>query len=131
MHNDLVVGLNYEYNMIVKPEHTAIAFKSGSVDVLSTPCLIANMEMVCYKAVDDKLDNGYTTVGTKINIDHVAATPINMEVNFNSTLISIDNARLLFLVKAYDQKELIGTGTHERYIINIEKFISKVNNKNI
>lgn len=131
MHSDLAVGLNHEYKMIVKPEHSAVAFKSGSVEVLSTPCLIANMEMVSYKVVDQKLDEGYTTVGTKVNIDHIAATPINMEVKFTSTLISIDKSRLLFLVKAYDEKELIATGTHERYIINIENFMSKVNNKNI
>lgn len=130
MHDNLVVDLSYEFETTVEQTHSAKAFGSGSIDVLSTPYMIANMESAAFKAVDSKLNEGYTTVGTKVNIDHIAATPIGMKATFKAKLVEISKSRLLFEVEAYDEKEKIGSGTHERYIINIEKFMDKVGSKN-
>ena len=129
MSYNLEVGLINEFELIVSKEHSAMSIGSGSINVFSTPSLIANMEKAAFNAVDHKLGDEYTTVGTKVNINHIAATPMGMKVIFKAKLINVDKAKLLFEVEAYDEKEKIGFGTHERYIINIEKFMKKANSK--
>jgi len=126
---NLELGLSYEFEMTVEPSHAASTFGSGGVDVLATPYLIANMEIASFHAVESKLEEGFTTVGTKVNIEHIAATPIGMKATFKVKLIEINKARLLFEVEAYDEKDKIGSGTHERCIINKEKFMAKTNGK--
>jgi predicted thioesterase len=79
--------------------------------------------------VSPLLEEGQSTVGTIVNVKHVAATPVGMEVSCESELIEIDRRRLVFNVKAYDECGLIGEGVHERFIIDVEKFMSRTNGK--
>lgn len=123
------IGLCASIETDVKKEDSASRYGSGNVDVLSTPAMIALMECTAKSAVDLHLPVGYTTVGTKLDISHIAATPIGMKITINAELIEIKGKKLTFKVEAYDENEKIGEGIHERYIINLEKFMEKVNNK--
>ena len=80
-------------------------------------------------SVDDKLEEGFTTVGISVNVKHLSATPLGMKVEINSDLIKVDGRALTFKVEAYDEKGLIGEGIHERFIVNNEKFQAKTDSK--
>ena len=80
-------------------------------------------------SVDDKLDEGFTTVGISVNVKHLSATPLGMKVEIKSELIKVDGRALTFKVEAYDEKGLIGEGIHERFIVNNEKFQAKTDSK--
>lgn len=123
------VGLNSSIETIVKREDSAAKYGSGGVEVLSTPAMIGLMECAAKSAVDLHLPTGYTTVGTKIDIKHLAATPIGMKVKAYAELVEVSEKKLSFRVEAYDEDEKIGEGTHERYIINPERFMGKVKGK--
>lgn len=123
------VGLNSSIETDVKSEHSASKYGSGMVDVLATPAMIALMECTAKNAVDLHLPVGYTTVGTKVDVVHIAATPIGMKVTVNAKLIEVKGKKLTFRVEAFDEVEKIGEGIHERYVINSEKFMEKVNSK--
>lgn len=126
---NLHIGLSSIVETLVNEKDTAIEYGSGRVKVLATPAMIALMENASKSAVDLHLDKGYTTVGTKLDIKHLAATPIGIKVTIKAELKSIEDNKLMFEVEAYDEVELIGKGTHERYIVNIDKFINKANKK--
>ena len=102
---------------------------SGEMDVFGTPFMIAFMEKTADESVRPYLDEGCATVGTLVNVKHLAATPMGMEVETTSELIEVDGRRLVFKVEARDEVGLIGEGIHERFIINKEKFMEKTNNK--
>ena len=104
---------------------TAKALGSGGLDVLSTPKLIALMENAALTAVRPYLEEGTDTVGTRLEVSHLAATPVGMAVRAEAELIEIDRRRLVFSVKAWDEAELIGEGRHERFIVQTEKFLAK------
>ena len=87
------------------------------------------MENAALTAVKPYLEEGTDTVGTRLDVAHLAATPVGMTVRAEAELIEIDRRRLVFSVKAWDEKELVGEGTHERFIIGIEKFLSKCSSK--
>lgn len=123
------VGLSAEVVERVTENNTAIKYGSGGVAVFATPAMIGLMENAALKAVDAVLSPGLATVGTNLEIKHLAATPIGMEVRARAELIEVDGKRLVFTVEAYDDIEKIGVGTHERFIINLEKFLSKTNQK--
>lgn len=126
---ELKLGLTGEVNLKVEFEHTAAKFGSGLVEVLATPVMIGIMEGAAQKAVADSLPDGSTTVGTLVNIRHLAATPMGMHVRAVAVLRSVDGRRLVFDVEACDEKEKIGEGTHERFIIQTEKFMQRVTGK--
>ena len=109
----------------VEPSMTAASMKSGAIDVLATPILIAFMENVCLECVKGTLDEGQSTVGTAVNIKHLAPTPVGMDVRYECTLVEVDRKRLVFEVKAYDEQSLVGEGTHERFIVNSQTFTEK------
>lgn len=111
-------GIRYRAEEIVTKEKTALALGSGGVEVYATPMMILLMEYTCDSSVAPYLDDGMGTVGTKIDISHISATPVGMKVSCESELIEIDRRRLTFSVKAYDEKGLIGEGMHERFIVN-------------
>lgn len=123
--SQLKPGIKGELKLKVEFEHTAAKFGSGFVEVLSTPMLVAIMEGAAKNCVQDYLPDGQTTVGTRVDIKHLAATPIGMEATAKAELIEVDGRRLVFKVEAYDEKEKIGEGSHERFIIDVEKFMKK------
>jgi predicted thioesterase len=123
------IGLKGNSNVTVGQDQTASAWGSGLLPVYATPAMIALMESTAAKSVEPYLEEGYSTVGILINIRHLAATPAGMKVRCESELIEIDRKRLVFKVRAYDEMELIGEGTHERFIINKGKFMEKAKGK--
>ena len=122
-------GIRGEQMIIVTEQQTAKYLGSGELAVFATPCMIALMENTAYKSVQPFLDPGQGTVGTLLNVKHLAATPVGMEVRCETKLIEIDRKRLVFEVKAFDACGLIGEGTHERFIIDNQKFMQKANGK--
>ena len=122
-------GIRGEQTIIVTEQQTAKYLGSGELAVFATPCMIALMENTAYKSVQPFLDLGQGTVGTLLNVKHLAATPVGMEVRCETKLIEIDRKRLVFEVKAFDACGLIGEGTHERFIIDNQKFMQKAKGK--
>ena len=118
-------GLKFKIEKVVTEKDTAMSFGSGGVKVFATPMMIGLMENAALSAVDLHLPKGYVTVGTRIDVRHLAATPVGMKVYAMAKLIGIDGKRLEFKVEAYDEKEKIGEGSHERYIIDVERFIER------
>lgn len=129
MNDKLKPGLSEKIEMAVTEEVSAKKVGSGSVEVFATPMMIAIMEQAAAKCVQPYLEEGQATVGTKVDISHIAATPLGMKVYAQAELLEVDNRRLVFKVEAFDQREKIGEGTHERFIIDIQRFMNKVNAK--
>lgn len=123
------IGITGKQTITVTEEKTAQAMGSGTLPVFATPAMIALMEKTASKSVEAKLDEGAGTVGTLINVKHVAATPVGMDVTCETKLVEVDRKRLVFEVKAYDAAGVIGEGTHERFIIDNEKFLGKAEAK--
>ena len=115
--------------IIVIKELTARSMGSGDLEVYATPAMVALMEGTAADSVKSELDEGKGSVGTSIKIKHLAATPIGMRVRCESELIEASGRRLVFRVAAFDEKDKIGEGTHERFIISNDKFQSKANSK--
>lgn len=111
----------------VTEANTAATMKSGSLTVFATPAMCALMEEAACAAVNTYLEADSGTVGISLNINHDRATALNDTVTATATLTKIDGRKLTFSVEAKDSKGIIGKGTHERFIINNEKFMSKVN----
>ena len=125
----LEVGIKGQRDTIVTKQNTAAGIGSGSLEVFSTPMMILLMEESCFMSVNDILEEGFTTVGTCVNVKHLSATPLGMKVVIKSELIKVDGRALTFKVEAYDEKGLIGEGIHERFIVNNEKFQAKTDSK--
>lgn len=121
----LTAGIKGEQTILVTREQTAAALGSGTLDVFATPYMIALMENTALKSVADHLDEGQGTVGTLVNVKHTAATPVGMRVRCETELIEVDRRRLVFKVSAYDDCGSIGEGTHERFIIDCDRFMEK------
>lgn len=125
----LHIGMKGVTHALVTKENTAKMMGSGSLPVLATPAMIALMEAAAAGSVEPHLETGKGTVGTLIQVKHVSATPVNMNVRAESALLEVDGKRLVFSVKAYDAAGLIGEGTHERFIIDNVRFMDKTNSK--
>ena len=123
------IGITGKQTITVTEEKTAQAMGSGTLPVFATPAMIALMENTASKSVEAKLDEGAGTVGTLINVKHVAATPVGMDVTCETKLVEVDRKRLVFEVKAYDAPGVIGEGTHERFIIDNEHFLANAEAK--
>lgn len=119
------VGIKNQIELIVSEEKTAKKVGSGLLEVYATPAMIALMEQTAAESVEKELDEGMTTVGIKINVDHLAATPIGMKVVCNSTLVQVDGRKLVFEIEASDEAGLIGKAYHERFIVDSERFMGK------
>lgn len=115
----------------VTEANTAIALGSGSVEVFATPALVALMEKAARESVQSLLPEGMTTVGTLIEVKHLAATPVGMLVSAKTELIEVDGRRLVFKVEGFDSKEKIGEGMHQRFIVDVAKFVAKAQNKSL
>lgn len=110
----------------VQEKDTAVAHGSGLLPVFATPAMIALMENTAMESVQPHLAEGEGTVGTRIDVKHVAATPVGGEVTCESELVEIDRRRLVFAVRVCDARGTVGEGTHERFIVNNEKFLAKL-----
>ncbi len=122
-------GIRGTGESIVTQENTAKAMGSGELDVYATPAMIALMEETAYKSVASDLDEGSGSVGTLMNVKHVAASPVGMKITCQSELESVEGRKLTFKVEAYDETGLIGEGIHERFIIVNNKFQEKADKK--
>lgn len=122
-------GIKGTKEVMVTKELSAQNVGSGLLPVYATPSMIALMENTAFESVAQYLEEGCGTVGTSLNVKHVAATPIGMKVTCETELVRVDGRALTFEVKAYDECGLIGEGTHERFIITEEKFMAKTNDK--
>ena len=125
----LETGIKGHKETVVNHNNTAVFAGSGELEVFATPAMVALMEQACQESVAPLLEEGKCTVGTHLNISHDAATPVGMKVWVDTELVEIDRRHLVFSVKAYDETGLIGQGTHDRFIIDNEKFIAKANAK--
>ena len=123
----LEVGMKGTAQTKVTEENTAKAFCSGALDVFATPAMLSLMEETCWKMVQPELAEGEGTVGTKVDISHDRASAIGHTITCEAVLTEIDSRRLVFEVKCFDGDNVIGKGTHERFIINNEKFMEKAN----
>ena len=123
------VGITGRQTILVTEELTAEVFGSGSLPVYATPGMIALMENTAMNSVQGELEEGQGTVGTLIQVEHISATPVGMRVTCETKLAEVDRKRLVFEVKAFDEKGLIGQGRHERFVISSEKFLKKAEAK--
>lgn len=118
-------GIKGQQEILVTEDNCASELGSGLLEVFATPAMIALMEKTAWMSVDPYLNDGEGTVGTLLNISHIAATPIGMQVRCESELIEVDGRKLVFQVEAYDEAGKIGEGRHERAVINNMKFMDK------
>lgn len=123
------VGLTAEKSVTVREDLTASSMGSGGLDVYATPAMIALMEAAAVAALDPNLTEGKASVGIEINIEHLAATPVGEQVRARAEITAIEGKRVFFSIQAWDEKEIIGSGTHVRYVIDVERFMSRVNDK--
>ncbi|MCL6087836.1 MAG: thioesterase family protein [Actinobacteria bacterium] len=126
---NLKIGLNAQAITNVTEDNTALKFGSGSVKVFATPAMIGLMEKAAINTVDSLLPEGLATVGTHIDVSHLAATPLGMIIIAKAELIEIQGKKLKFKVEAFDEVEKIGEGFHLRYIIKLEDFLGRTNKK--
>ncbi len=122
---ELQIGLKGKQGLTVAMEHTASAVGSGLLPVFATPWMVTLMEMSASDAVKDALEPGKTTVGIRLDIQHTAATPLGLKVWAEAELIEIDRAKLTFRVQAYDECGPVGSGIHERFIVDEKRFMEK------
>ena len=125
MFDNLRLGLYAERTLVVAHEHTASRWGSGALEVYSTPHMIALMEGAAVDAVDTLLPAGYQTVGTHLDVRHLAATPIGRRVTARAELVAVDERKLTFRVEAFDESGELGEGRHERYIVHVERFMER------
>ena len=122
-------GIKGKKTIKVTEELSAKVIGSGSLEVFATPAMIALMENTASESVEPYLEDGQGTVGTMVHISHSSATAVGEEVTCETVLTEIDRKRFVFTCKVYDKAGLIGEGTHERFIIDNQKFMDKVRNK--
>ncbi|MCG2730507.1 MAG: thioesterase family protein [Acetobacterium sp.] len=123
---ELKVGTCYEKKFIVNKEDTALALGSGGEEVLATPQLVAWMENTAFAGVEGNQSVENTTVGTFIELKHMAASPVGMEIQIKATLVSIEKRTLNFDIDAWDAVEKIGEAIHQRVIVDKARFNEKV-----
>ena len=123
------IGAKFKVTIKVEEKDTAASYGSGTLAVLATPRMIALMEESAYKCIDKYLEEGQSSVGTYLDVKHLAATPVGMEVYAESEVTEVDGRKVVFSVKAYDEKGLIGEGRHERFVVFSEKFVAKTYQK--
>ena len=120
------VGTKGESKLLVTSEVAVDFLGMEAARVLGTPYLIANLEFTARNAVKPLLDEGYDTVGTHVDVKHLAATPMGMNVTFRAEVIGVEDRRVRFKVEAHDEKEKISEGTHERFVINVQRFAARL-----
>ncbi|MDR2658565.1 MAG: thioesterase family protein [Spirochaetaceae bacterium] len=127
--SELKAGLKAETSETVNEKNTARFLGSGGLDVYATPAMIALMEKACARSVAPFLPAGASTVGTYLDVKHIAASPLGAKIKAEGTLSGIDGRKLFFTVRAWDDAGMIGEGSHERFIIDDKKFMKKTEEK--
>jgi len=127
--DDIKPGLTGSASLIVADEHTAPRVGSGRVRVLATPVMINLIEAAALEAVEGLLPAGHQSLGTVLNVRHIAATPVGMRVTAQVEVVAVEGRTIRFRVEARDAVELIGDGTHERVVVNVAKFDLRVQRK--
>ncbi len=125
----ITVGLKGTVDATVNNTNTAKTVGSGDLDVFATPMMVALMEKASCVAIEKCLNEGDSTVGTMVNVEHVSATPVGMGVTVESTVTAVDGRKISFEVVAFDEVGIIGKGTHDRFMVNSEKFLAKTYSK--
>lgn len=125
----IAAGLSGTAELLVGEEHTAPSIGSGKVRVLATPVMINLIEAAALAAVEHLLQAGYQSLGTHLDVHHIAATPVGMKVVATARVIRVEGRTVAFAVEARDEKDLIGHGSHERVVVNVAKFDDRVQRK--
>jgi len=124
--NEIPLGTSGEQGLLVTPEWTIDFLGDDEARILSTPHLILWLEATARNAIKPFLAKGYESVGTKVNIHHLAATPLGMAVRLTARVTAVEGSRVSFALTAWDEKEQIAEGTHERFIVHVPRFAAKV-----
>ena len=122
---EITVGMKGEVSTLAEREDTAKEVGSGSLLVYATPCMVALMEGAACEAIEEAMTDTQTTVGTELNIQHLSATPVGLEVRAEAEVTAVDGKVVTFEVRAFDEAGEIGRGTHKRVIVNSQKFLDK------
>ena len=122
---EITVGMKAEVSTLVEREDTAKEVGSGELLVYATPCMVALMEGAACEAIAGVMGDNQTTVGTALNIEHICATPVGLEVRAEAEVTEVEGKVITFRVTAYDEVGEIGRGTHKRVVINSQKFLEK------
>jgi fluoroacetyl-CoA thioesterase len=126
---DLRPGLSGNAELVVGEEHTAPRVGSGKVRVLATPVMINLFEAAALAAIEHLLPAGYQSLGTHLDVRHIAATPVGMKVLASARVTRVHGRTINFALEAHDEKDLIGEGRHERVVVNVAKFDARVQKK--
>jgi fluoroacetyl-CoA thioesterase len=122
-------GMTGTATLIVADEHTAPRVGSGLIHVLATPVMINLFETAALAACEQLLPPGHQSLGTRLDISHIAATPVGMRVTATAEVVKVEGRNIFFKVRANDERDLIGEGTHERVAVNVERFDKRVQEK--
>ena len=123
------VGMKGEVATLVEREDTALEVGSGSLLVYATPCMVALMEGAACEAIADVLPEDKTSVGISLDIAHLSATPVGLEVRAEAEVIAVEGNTITFQLNAYDEAGKIGEGTHKRAVVSTQRFLDKVYSK--
>lgn len=126
---EITVGMKGIAETVVEREDTAAEVGSGSLLVYATPCMVALMEGAACEAIAEAIGEDQTTVGIALNIDHIAATPVGLEVRAEAEITAVEGKIITFELHAFDETGEIGKGTHKRCIVNSQKFLDKTYSK--
>ena len=126
---DLPPGLTGTAELVVGEQHTAPRVGSGRIRVLATPVMINLIEAAALAAVEQSLPEQHQSLGTRLDVSHVAATPVGMRVKATAEVVRVEGRTVHFRVRAEDERELIGEGTHERVVVNLDRFDQRVREK--
>ena len=122
-------GLSGSADIVVGPEHTAPFVGSGRIAVLATPVMINLIEAAALAAVEHLLPAGHQSLGIKLEVSHIAATPVGLRVTATAEVLQVEGRTVTFRVEAHDEFEPIGGGTHQRVVVSVERFIERVRRK--
>ena len=126
---EITVGMKAEVSTLVEREDTAAEVGSGSLLVYATPCMVALMEGAACEAIAPAIPEDKTTVGIELNISHLSATPVGLEVRAEAEVTAVEGKLITFSVTAYDEAGKIGEGTHKRCIVSSQRFLDKTYSK--
>ena len=122
---EITIGLKAEVCTLAEREDTAKEVGSGDLLVYATPCMVALMEGAACEAITEALSDAQTTVGIALNIEHISATPVGLDVRAEAEVTAVEGKVITFAVRAFDEAGEIGNGTHKRVIVNSQKFLDK------